>query len=136
MVKGVFLRARACSPYRGKGRRPLEKPGPGRAGFSQLGGRDVVSGQAGDRPPPNRREQAEAFQRMTPDSRRYWNVISTIRRRERRLINSMAHTPRPRPADLERWRGMEAELAELRALAASLRPDRHGPKTGGDHARA
>jgi hypothetical protein len=70
------------------------------------------------------------------NNRRYWNVVVTIRKRERRLINSMAHTPRPRPADLERWRAMEAELDELRATAASLRPDLHGQNEGDDHAGA
>lgn len=43
------------------------------------------------------------------------NLLKAIRRRRKRLVNSMAHTPRPRPADLERWRAMESEIERLEA---------------------
>jgi hypothetical protein len=47
------------------------------------------------------------------------DFVKGINRRKRRLINSMAHTPRPRPADLDRWRAMEAEIEDMeRRLAA------------------
>lgn len=59
-------------------------------------------------------------------NRRYWNTMIALRRRRRKLQNSMAHTPKPRAADLARWRQMQAEIAELEAAAASLGVRREG----------
>lgn len=42
-----------------------------------------------------------------------------VARRKRRLLNSMAHTPRPREADLERWRAMQAEIENMEAALAA-----------------
>jgi hypothetical protein len=50
--------------------------------------------------------------------RPYWNLVSATRRLERKLNNSMAHTARPRAADLARWRAMQAKLEENRAEIA------------------
>ena len=67
-------------------------------------------------------------QPLTPAGLRTWergNLKQEIRRREGRLQRSMAHTPKPRLADLERWRVMEVELERLRVAFANLPP----PKT-------
>jgi hypothetical protein len=36
----------------------------------------------------------------------------------------MAHTPHPRPADLARWRMMQAEIEQMQAARAALRAER------------
>lgn len=50
------------------------------------------------------------------------NLRKLIPRMRRRLLNSMAHTPRPRAADLERWRALEAKIEEY-AAALKLAED-------------
>jgi hypothetical protein len=52
--------------------------------------------------------------------RSYWNLVTATRRLERRLHNSMAHTPRPRAADLARWRAMQADLDAKREAIVQL----------------
>jgi hypothetical protein len=52
------------------------------------------------------------------------NLRISIARRQRRLSNSMAHTPHPRPADLARWRMMQAEIEQMQAARAALRAER------------
>lgn len=54
------------------------------------------------------------------------NLRIGIARRERRLKNSMAHIPHPRPADLERWRAMQAEIDSMKTALADLQASRHG----------
>ena len=60
------------------------------------------------------------------------NTARALRKAERKLCNSMAHVARPRPADYERWRAMEARIAALKAELARLRaggePQRFPPK--------
>lgn len=58
-------------------------------------------------------------------SDRFKNLITAIRRTERKLNNSMAHTPRPRPADVERWQGIAADLAIMKRAAAARWPGRY-----------
>lgn len=72
-----------------------------------------------------RRERVRRHYANPAERRRYNNIISALHRRRRRLKNSMSHTPKPRPADLERWRVMEAEIRELERAAAAMRPDLH-----------
>ena len=48
------------------------------------------------------------------------NLKQAIRRRQKRLENSMAHVRKPRPADLERWRRMEQEITKLQGILATL----------------
>lgn len=55
---------------------------------------------------------------MTFTRVQYWNLVKATARMRRRLQNSMAHTPKPRPADLARWRAMEAEIARREAEIA------------------
>lgn len=64
----------------------------------------------------------EAYRRDPAGSRRrpYWNLVVATRRLQRKLNNSMAHTPRPRAADLARWRAMQADLDEKRAAIAAM----------------
>ena len=58
------------------------------------------------------------------------NLRIGIRRRERRLKNSMAHTPQPRPADMVRWRAMQAEIDSMAAQLDELRQQAAGPPNG------
>lgn len=79
--------------------------------------------------------------RMSPGQRTYWNLVRLIRRKRRQLTNSMAHTPRPRPADLTRWRAMEATIATLEGRKAAEDAKRMAAglmvaETGGDDAPA
>jgi len=84
-------------------------------------------GVQADLPPPRRSrfDELKAWEKADPAQRQYWNLIVAIRRRQRKLANSMAHTPRPRPADVDRWRALDVEIGQLKALAVELRPDLH-----------
>jgi hypothetical protein len=53
----------------------------------------------------------------------YWrksNTVTAIVRLQRKIERSKAHVVKPRPADFERWRQMEAHLAELKANLAGM----------------
>jgi hypothetical protein len=63
--------------------------------------------------------KAATWELLNSERRAYFNARQSITRLRRRLINSMAHTPRPRPADIDRWRAMEKRIAELEAFCAS-----------------
>lgn len=58
-------------------------------------------------------------------NRKYWNTMTAMRRRKRKLQNSMAHTSRPRAADLERWRVMQDEIASMERALVELEAGRH-----------
>lgn len=49
-----------------------------------------------------------------------------LRRREKRLQNSMAHVRDPRQSDLDRWAVMHREIAEFRAVLDAVL-DGHDP---------
>jgi hypothetical protein len=48
------------------------------------------------------------------------NTVAAIARLRRRLLNSMAHIARPRPADLARWQKWEADIADREARLAEM----------------
>lgn len=58
------------------------------------------------------------------ESWRKGNVKAAIRRRERTLVRSMAHIPHPRPADLDRWRTMQANIDMLKRRLAEMEQEK------------
>ena len=58
------------------------------------------------------------------------NLRIGIARRTRRLQNSMAHTPHPRPDDLARWRTMQGEIERMQAALAAMPPPARSPPSG------
>jgi hypothetical protein len=54
------------------------------------------------------------------------DIRRSLARRKRRLLNSMAHTPRPRERDLERWREMQASIDATEAELAAILGEKHG----------
>jgi hypothetical protein len=80
-------------------------------------------------------QRLEQWRKRVGGNRKYWNTVTELRRRERTLKNSMAHTPKPRPADVIRWRRMANEIADLRANAERIKPGHAAHRnTGGPDA--
>ena len=71
-------------------------------------------------------KQLRRYRRMHPSQKRYWNLVVTIRRKRRKLLNSMDHVKHPRPGDHVRWQAMQTEIDGLEAAKAELDAKRVG----------